>query len=463
MPDLVQSTTEPRSLPLTQALGRFVSELTFERLPEAALRTARTGFIDCIGTMIAGSQEPAVQILKKTLATGGPGEAALYFSSERGPAPEAAWINGTAAHALDYDDVALRGHPSTVLVPAILAEGEALDASGRDMLRAYAAGYEVWGELAERDRGQHHLKGWHPTGIFGAIGAAAACASLRRLDAERATLAIALAASQSSGVMANFGTMTKPFHAGRAAHSGVISARLAEAGFTASADALEHPQGFLNAVSPEGKVDRESAPRALGQDWRLASVGLSIKKFPACYCTHRTIDAVLDLVSRRPIDPSRIDRIVVSLSDTYATILRNHAPQTGLAAKFSIEFAMAAALTARRVGLGELTDTFVRRADIQQLMRRVVVETNRNYDPETPGASVYDQVRVHLDDGTVLETEQVRHASGHATRPLAEAELFEKFRACLDAGGVKLEARGFFERLQKPDEVGSARELVGAR
>jgi 2-methylcitrate dehydratase PrpD len=136
MPDLVQHTTEPRSLPLTEALGRFVSELTFERLPEAALRTARTGFIDCIGTMIAGSPEPAVQILKKTLATGGPGEAALYFSSERGPAPEAAWINGTAAHALDYDDVALRGHPSTVLVPAVLAEGEALDASGPDMLRA---------------------------------------------------------------------------------------------------------------------------------------------------------------------------------------------------------------------------------------------------------------------------------------------------------------------------------------
>jgi len=404
-----------------------------------------------------------VQILKKTLAIGGPGEAALYFSSERGPAPEAAWINGTAAHALDYDDVALRGHPSTVLVPAILAEGEALDASGRDMLRAYAAGYEVWGELVGRERGHHHLKGWHPTGIFGAIGAAAACASLRRLDAERATLAIALAASQSSGVMANFGTMTKPFHAGRAAHAGVIAARLAEAGFTASADALEHPQGFLNAVSPEGKVDREGAPRALGQDWRLASVGLSIKKFPACYCTHRSIDAVLDLVSRRPIDPSRVDRIVVSLSDTYATILRNHAPQTGLAAKFSIEFAMAAALTARRVGLGELTDTFVRQADIQQLMRRVVVETNRNYDPETPGASVYDQVRVHLDDGTVLETEQVRHARGHATRPLPEAELFEKFRACLDAGGVKLEARRLFERLLKLDEVGSARELVGAR
>ncbi len=463
MSNPAQPTKEPRSLPLTQALGRFVAEVRFEQLSEPALKTARTGFLDCIGTMIAGSPEPAVQILKKTLASGGAGEASLYLSSERCAAPDAAWINGTAAHALDYDDVALRGHPSTVLVPAILAEAEALDASGRDMLKAYAAGYEGWAELAERDSGHHHLKGWHPTGIFGAIGAAAACSALRRLDGERAALAIALGASQSSGVMANFGTMTKPFHAGRAAHAGVIAARLAEAGFTASADALEHPQGFLSAVSPEGKVDRESAPRALGREWRLGSVGLSVKKFPACYCTHRCIDAVLDLVARRPIDPSRIERITVSLSDTYATILRNHAPQTGLAAKFSIEFTVAAAVIAHRVGLGELTDAFVRRADIQQLMRRVVVETNRNYDPETPGASIYDQVRIHLVDGTVIDSEQVRHARGHATRPLTDAELFEKFRGCLDAGAARLEARPLFERLQRLQDLASARELAGAR
>ena len=131
------------SLPLTRALGRFVADLTFERLPEAAVRAAGVGITDCVGTMIAGSVEPTVQILRRTLASGGPGEATLYFSSERRAAPEAAWINGTAAHALDYDDVGVRGHPSAVLVPAILAEAEALGASGRDMLAAYAAGYET--------------------------------------------------------------------------------------------------------------------------------------------------------------------------------------------------------------------------------------------------------------------------------------------------------------------------------
>ncbi|HTY79314.1 MAG TPA: MmgE/PrpD family protein, partial [Candidatus Bathyarchaeia archaeon] len=232
MSNFTPQQTDPAALPLTQALGSFVADIAFARLPEGAVKTARIGFTDCIGTMIAGSPEPCVQILKKTLANGRGGEASLYLSSERCAAPEAAWINGTAAHALDYDDVGQRGHPSAVLVPAILAEAEARGASGREMIAAYAAGYEVWAEVASREEGHHHRKGWHPTGILGGIGAAAACAALRGLDAERATHAIALGASQGGGILANFGTMTKPFHAGRAAHAGLMAARLAEAGFT---------------------------------------------------------------------------------------------------------------------------------------------------------------------------------------------------------------------------------------
>src|SRR5215472_3375104 len=347
MSNLTPQPTEAAALPLTQALGRFVAEIAFARLHEGAVRTTRLGFTDSIGTMIAGSPEPCVQILKKTLANGRGGEATLYLSSERCAAPEAAWINGTAAHALDYDDVGQRGHPSAVLVPAILAEAEARGASGRDMIAAYAAGYEVWAELASREQGQHHRKGWHPTGILGAIGAAAACAALRGLDAERATHAIALGASQSGGIMANFGTMTKPFHAGRAAHAGLMAARLAEAGFTASPDALEHPQGFLSAVSPAGEVDRETPAHGLGSEWKIVKYRLGIKKYPACYCTHRALDAMLELLGRHLLKPEEIERITVSLSDTHSLILRNHRPQTGLEAKFSMEFAMAAAVITR--------------------------------------------------------------------------------------------------------------------
>jgi 2-methylcitrate dehydratase PrpD len=444
---------------LTQDLGRFVADVSFEQLPTAAIDVARIGFIDCIATVIAGARDAAPQLLRKALQPMG-GEASLYFSGKTAPPPEAAWINGTAGHALDYDDVAsLRGHPSTVLVPAIIAESEALGASGRDMLAAYVAGYETWAELAWRDPGHHHRKGWHPTGIFGPIGAAAACASLRRLDPQRATHALALAASQSSGIMANFGTMTKPFHAGRSAHSGLIATRLAEIGYTASPDALEHPQGFLSAVSPAGEVDRETPPHGLGSEWKIVKYRLGIKKYPACYCTHRALDAMLELLARRPLRPQEIERITVSLSDTHALILRNHRPQTGLEAKFSMEFAMAAAVIAGRAGLAEYTDGFVQNPEVQRLMGKVSVETNQNYDPEVSGASVWDQVRIDLTDGGSIESDKVRRAKGHADRPLSEAELFEKFRGCLDAGDSRIAPDVLFDRL-KHLESRSARQLT---
>src|SRR5690606_34228890 len=162
----------------------------------------------------------------------------------------AALVNGMAAHILDYDDVALDGHPSAVLVPAILAQAEAGSVGGAQMIEAYVAGFEVWAELQAREPGHLHEVGLHPTAVFGAVAAAAACASLRRLDAAGAAAAMAMAASMSAGLVANFGTMTKSFQVGRAAQSGVIAARLAQAGMTASPDALEHDSGFLAALSP---------------------------------------------------------------------------------------------------------------------------------------------------------------------------------------------------------------------
>src|ERR1700733_8109433 len=348
-------------MPLTKDLGQFVADLSPNRLPEEAVRVARMGIIDCIGTMIAGRKEECVRIMRDVLAPAG-GPATITFGPDKGPAPEVAWINGTAAHALDYDDVGLRGHPSTVLVPAILAEAETLGASGADMIVAYVAGYETWAELFRRDTGLLHKKGWHPTGLYGAVGAAAACASLRRLDPEKAAQAIALGASQSSGLMANFGTMTKPFHAGKAAHAGIMAARLAEAGFTANTDALEHPRGFLHAISPAGHEDRASETKA-GTQWAILTYGLGIKKYPMCYATHRPIDCILDLVENSPIQAGDVKKISVSISDNASKVLRNRQPDTGLAAKFSIQFAMASGTIAKRVGVRHVTNGFGQRAD----------------------------------------------------------------------------------------------------
>ena len=444
-------------MPLTQDLGQFVADLSPNRVPEQAVRVAQMGIIDVIGTMIAGRKDDCVRIMREVLAPGD-GPATITFGADKGPAPEVAWINGTAAHALDYDDVGLRGHPSTVLVPAILAEAETLGRSGADIIVAYIAGYEVWAELFRRDTGLLHKKGWHPTGLYGAVGAAAACASLRRLDADKAAQAIALGASQAGGLMANFGTMTKPFHAGKAAHAGIMAARLAEAGFTASTDALEHPQGFLSAISPEGNPDLASEAKA-GREWAILSQGIGIKKYPTCYCTHRAIDCVLDLVAANPIRADEVKKITVSISDYFATVLRNHEPRTGLSAKFSMEFAMASGIIAKRVGLRELTDEFVQRPDVQDLMRKVEIVTTSEYDPELAGGAFADSVRVELASGRAIEGEPVKRATGHATRPLSEAQLYEKFADCLDAGESDIPADVLFSRLQAIQSM-PARELT---
>ena len=444
---------------LTRSLGRFVSGLRLADIPADALDVVHTGFADCVGTLIAGSIEDPPNILLQTLAPPA-GDATLYLTGPRVPAPEAAWINGTAAHALDYDDVALRGHPSTVLVPAILAEAEVLGSSGAEMAAAYVAGYEVWADLQGRDPAQHHEKGWHPTGIFGSIAAAAACASLRKLDADKATQAIALGASQSAGLVANFGTMTKPFHAGKAAHGGVLAARLAAAGFTSSPDALEHPRGFLAATSPKGEADLSSPTRA-GREWQILTLGLSVKKYPLCYCTHRAIDGALDLLREQKVGAGDVKGITVSTSRRNMLVLRNNRPQTGLEAKFSMEFAMASSIIANRVGLAELTDDFVRRSDVQALIPKVTVAPDDRVDPNRTGNAPYDQVVIELAGGRRLESARVTDERGSPQIPLTREELWAKFKDCFAVGNPKLPAERVFDALMSLERQAGVPALAG--
>ena len=444
---------------LTRSFGEFVAGLRFERIPSAAHDVIHTGFADCVGVMLAGAHEPPTELLTQVLSPVS-GTSTLVFGARTAPAPEAAWINGVAAHALDYDDVALKGHPSTVLVPAILAEAQALGSSGADMMTAYAAGYEVWADLTQRDPDHYHTKGWHPTGILGAIGAAAACASLHRLDAQQAAMAISIGASQSAGIMANFGTMTKPFHAGRSAHSGVMAARLAKAGFTASLDAIEHPQGFLSAVSPKGRIDVDT-PVAAGSVWRMLSLKLSVKKYPMCFCAHRALDGMLDLLAEHPLQASQIERISVMTSRRNTTVLRNDRPQTGLEAKFSMQFAMASSVVAGRAGLSELTDDFVQRADIQDLIRRVEVVADDTEHPSMPGYSPFDRVSVTLKSGEVLTSRNIETVRGGPEAPLSAQELWVKFDDCARAGKSAVEARPLFDALMALEQVPKVSGIPG--
>lgn len=440
---------------LTQRLGRFVADLAAQGAPASVREAAKDGIIDCVGCMIAGSTDPAVEIALRALPPAG-GASRLWFSQRTVSAADAALLNGIAAHVLDYDDSCLRGHPSAVIVPAIYAVAQERGASGAKLLDAYIAGYETWAELVDRESEFHQMKGWHPTGIFGSIAAAAACAVVYDLDAERSAHAIGLGASQGAGLMSNFGAMSKSFHVGRAAQAGVVSARLAAEGFTAAPDAVEHPRGFLKAVSPTGKVDTTRPADGLGREWQLVKRRVNLKKYPTCYYTHRALDAVLALLAAKPVQADDVARIEVTLSEEHSLALRNADPKTALAAKFSMQFAMACAVTAGRVSLAELTDEFVCRPDIQALMRKVGIVIDREYDPQTPGAAYADRVTITTRDGT-RRSESVHRASGHAQHPLASQALRDKFLECLAFGGFAGDAKAFHAQLERLEHLAELR------
>ncbi|RZN35085.1 MmgE/PrpD family protein [Bradyrhizobium sp. Leo121] len=447
-------------LDITRETASFVAGLRPADLPDRCKEAARTGIIDCVGVMIAGAAEQPVRIVSAMLAPSTQNDGAPELPSGRNlAASDAALVNGVAAHVLDYDDVALAGHPSAVLVPAILAEGWSLDSSGADAVAAYVAGYELWAQLADLEPGHLHERGFHPTAVMGALATAAACARLRGLGPEKTAHAVAIAASLASGLVANFGTMTKSLHAGRTAQSGVLAARLADQGFTASLDVLEHRTGFLRAHSPSGTPRIEDGTLDIGRCWRLAELGINVKRYPTCYATHRSIDAMLGLVDLHKLNPSEVSEIRVHTGVTQKLMLRNSNPQTGLEAKFSMEFAMAAALIARRVGLAELTDEFVTRPDVGATFAKVRCTTTDEIMPGDQPFAPSDQVSVVLTSGEVLEHTPVVHAKGSWQMPLTREELREKFLDCTTRVFSRAHASDLFEQLWRLEEIGSLRSL----
>jgi 2-methylcitrate dehydratase PrpD len=440
---------------LTRDLGVRVSALQYQDIPAPALDTVKRGFIDCVGVMFAGREEPVVRVLLETFSFPASKESKILFDKGQTSSPEAALVNATAGHALDYDDVAIDGHPSVVLVPAVLAEGERLGASGKELIAAYVAGYETWGELASRDADKHHGKGWHPSAVFGAVAAAAAGARLAKLDAERTSHALAAAASMAGGLTANFGSMMKPLQVARAAQNGLSAARLAEKGFTASPDALEHRSGFLNAFSPAGRV-RTDGPIA---DWHILKNGLNIKRYPVCYALHRSIDGLIFLLSKNKIKSESVKEVELSIGKLQAGMLRHSRPQNALDAKFSAEFAASSAVLAGRVGLAELSDGFVRSDAVQQMLPKVRVSPQDDPDPDEPLFARSDTVRITLADGTVLTGDPVQRAKGHAHNPLGMDELRAKFEDCVGSALPAVRRDALFERLSTLENLPSVATL----
>jgi 2-methylcitrate dehydratase PrpD len=444
----------------TQQLGSFVANLGLQHIPADALLTAKTGFTDCFAVMIAGQQDGVSDLVDRAMASADHREqASIIPTGAKRNVEDAALINGVSAHVLDYDDVTLDGHPSAVLVPAILAQAEASGSSGAEMLVAYVAGYEVWCELLACEPAPLHQKGWHPTAMRGTIAAAAACARLRGLDVERTTTAMGISASMAGGLVANFGTLTKCFQVGRAAQSGVIAARLAQAGLSASPDAFEHPSGFLAATSPRGEPDLRRAFDLAHKEWHLSRQGLNIKRYPICYATHRAIDAALDLANGNGLTSSNVERIRVSTGEMQMVMLRNERPRTSLQAKFSMPFAMASAIVARKVGLAQLTDEFVLRPDIQSLFPKVSYELTK----DTLDGSAFapeESVEIVTASGQILRSEKIKFAKGSHQRPLAQDELREKFDDCLGEAFDSKAKTVVFDKLSNLERLNSAAELL---
>jgi 2-methylcitrate dehydratase PrpD len=257
----------------------------------------------------------------------------------------------------------------------------------------------------------------------------------------------------AGGIVANFGTMTKPFQVGRAAQSGLQAARLAESGFTAAPDVFEHKLGFLRAISPNRAVDTES-PAKLGQEWRILEHGVNIKLYPVCYGAHRILDAMIDVVRGNALTADDIAAVEAEMGETQAAILRNQRPQTALDAKFSAQFALAAAAIVGRCGMSEVNDAFVQRPDVQAFLPKVSVTPITEKSKEEPAHSPFDRVRVTLRDNRALLSEPVAFPRGHFKNPVGADALWGKFSDCVD--GAPLDAKRLFDRLQSVDRLASA-------
>ncbi len=432
---------------LTQSIVDFITAPYPHDTPAIARRVAATGFVDCIGVMIAGAREPVtVKLLTAVREQGGRTQARILLSGQRALAEQATLVGTAAAHALDYDDYAFANHPSALLVPAILAEAESIGADGAAMLDAYLTGYEAWAVIMNREPDHLHSKGWHPTGVFGPLGVAAALARLRRLDAGQTSNALGLAVAHGGGVMDNFGTDAKAYQGARAAAAGVTAVRLARHGVSAGGQALDGSGGLLAALSPRGKADRTRAASQLGRDWYSAKHGLNIKLHPTVGASQRAIDAAVQLHRDAAVPPAEIARAIATVGEKHAAVMRFPQPVNALEAKFSLEFGVAAGLIAGRVGLAELQDEFVQRDDVQTLMQRVEVVTKADDDPLYPVGAKEDIVELHTRDGRHIVSEPVQRARGHGHNPLTDDELWDKFAACTAAAMAAQESRALFQQ-----------------
>jgi 2-methylcitrate dehydratase PrpD len=433
---------------LTARVSSFVSATPLDAVPPDAVRKAKHSILDGLGLAVAGARTEGVHIAAAEIASYATqaGPSTVLGPGTLLPARFAAFLNGMAIHADDYDDTQLAvlpdrvygllTHPTAPVLPVVLALAERDGRSGVDLLIAYLVGVEVESAIAESISPRHYEAGFHSTGTAGTFGAAAGAARLLGYDTGATAAALALAGSQASGLRENFGTMTKPFHAGHAAESGLLAASLAGRGFTTAPDILEARRGFFNAAG--GGYDPAKITDRLGDPWTFADPGVSIKPFPSGSLTHPAMTVFLDLVRARDLRAEDVEEVYVGTNRHMPNALIHHRPDDHLNAKFSMEFCIAILLLRRRAGLAEFRDEVVHDPEVKATIEKVRFEV----DPEAEAAgynTMTSIIRVRMRNGRQVEG-RAAFAKGSPANPMSEAELRDKFLECLAQGGVGADA-----------------------
>ena len=447
---------------LIERLAALVRSFDTENLPAQSVVLSRTAIIDTLGVALAGSAEPCTTLLLRTLGVvQATGTCTLFGTSQKTSALDAALVNGTASHALDYDDFSqpMGGHQSAPLVAPLIAVAEERGLSGARVIQSYVVGVETEIRLARAVNFHHYDIGWHPTATLGVFGAAAAAGHMLGLTERQLAVALAIAASSAAGVKANFGTMVKPLHVGQCARSGLLAALLAESGYDANPAALEHRQGFLNAFNGPGNYDADLLFENWADPLEVTSPTLGLKQFPCCGSTHPAVAMMLKLRHEESINPADVVHVEILPHKRRLPHTDNPDPRTPLAAKFSVQYAVARAL---HDGALRLKD-FEGEAHFDPGVRAIMARTVARPHPDMADDSAEQfgaEVRVTLRDGRVL----ARRVNGLIGRggdnPMSSRELWEKFSDCASRALPKASVMPLFERLESLDKVDDIRQVT---
>lgn len=459
-----------KEISLTAEIARFITRTSAARIPKPVMHLGKRSILDGLGLALAGNRAESGHVMRNYLKTLGMPlnrGATVIGTAIKVPPRFAAFANGVAIHADDYDDTQLAvardrvygllTHPTAPVLPAVLALAELGNHSGLDLLVAYQIAVEVETKLAEAINPRHYADGFHSTATFGTIGAAAGAARLLGLNDTQTAQVLSLGASQAAGLRENFGTMTKPFHPGRSAESGVLAAELIRLGWTAAPNAIEAKRGFFNAAG--GGYDPRAIHGKLGKPWSFAMPGVSIKPHPSGSLTHPGMAEMLALIEAHDIRPAQIRKVKIGTNRHMPNTLIHRNPKNELQAKFSMEFCMAILLLERKAGLAQFTDAVVHRADVQRMMKKIEFGVHPDAD-----AAGYEKMTTLID----IKLSNGRSISGRAdfgkgspANPMSDAEVADKFRECAAWGGLpKANIKKVIDAVFHLEKLKSVRELT---